>query len=76
MLDRRIAPPYGDGRCWRQSGVATDDALIDLLVTEGMSPNRMVGTPVRLEPRQVRAGLETILPAVVTAKGAGCATTG
>ena len=76
MLDRRAAPPYGEGRCLQQPGASTGDALIDLLVAEGVSSNRMTGTPVRLERWQVRAGLETILRSVVTARGTGCATTG
>jgi len=68
-IDQRVAPPYGE--------VPPSDAeLMDLLVAEGLSSNRMTGTPVRLERTQARAGLETIFPAVVTARGRGCATTG
>jgi alcohol dehydrogenase len=61
MIGRRIAPPYGNRHGLRRPGAATDDALLDLLVAEGMSSNRMTGTPVRLEPWQVRAGLQGIL---------------
>ena len=68
-IDRRVAQPYGE--------VPRSDAeLMDLLVAEGLSSNRMTGTPVRLERTEARAGLETIFPAVVTARGTGCATTG
>lgn len=71
MIGRRIAPPYGDVRRPRLAG----DALTDLLAAEGMSSDRMTGTPVRLEQRQVRAGLRAILPAVVSSRGTGCVTT-
>lgn len=76
LLDWRVAPPYGDGRCQPGPGPDPGDALVDLLVADGMSSNRMTGTPVRLERWQVRAGLETILRSVVTAEGTRCATTG
>ncbi len=69
MIGRRVEPPYGDARCPRRPGARTDDAWIDLLVAEGMSSNRMTGTPVRLERWQVRAGLETILPVMRSAGG-------
>lgn len=61
MLDRRAAPPHGEGGCSWLPGAAVDDALIGLLMAEGMASDRMTGTPVRLERWQVRAGLESIL---------------
>lgn len=76
LLDRRVAPPYGDGRCQPRPGADPGGALVDMLVAEGMSSNRMTGTPVRLERWQVRTGLETILRGVVTPEGTRCATTG
>jgi alcohol dehydrogenase len=76
LIEARVAPPYGDIRWPRQPGAVPDDALLGRLVAEGMSSNRMAGTPVRLERWQVRAGLEAILHGVMTRKGSGCATTG
>ncbi|MER5969543.1 phosphonoacetaldehyde reductase [Streptomyces sp. NPDC002055] len=67
LLDLRAARPYGTSR----------DTPLDPLVAEGMSSNRMTGTPVRLDRDQVRAGLESILCTDVRGKrGSTCATTG
>lgn len=76
LIEARIAIARGDARWPRRPGAAPDGALLDRLVAEGMSPDRVTGTPVRLERWQVRAGLETILGGVVPEAGTGCATTG
>ncbi len=52
VLDRRAPRPYTSVRY---------DTSLDLLVREGMSSDRMSGTPVRIERSQARAGLETVL---------------
>jgi alcohol dehydrogenase len=53
LLVRRTPGPYA----------VPEDTPLDRLVAEGMSSDRMTGTPVRLERHQARAGLETIFRA-------------
>ncbi|MFI0774110.1 phosphonoacetaldehyde reductase [Streptomyces sp. NPDC021212] len=67
LLDRRAPGPYA----------ARGGTPLDLLVAEGMSSDRMTGTPVRLERHQVRTGLDAILCGDTGGKAdAICATTG
>lgn len=53
LLVRRAPGPYA----------VPEDTPLDRLVAEGMSSDRMTGTPVRLERHQARAGLESIFRA-------------
>lgn len=53
MLRRRFARPLLDR--------VPAEAVVDTLVTEGMSSSRMTGTPIRLDHRDVRAGVRELV---------------